>query len=86
MTAGTYRLTTEGVRADALDLSARVSVEWTFRLGQTGPAPLSAIRFSPRLSADNSAPANRPTLVPVRTQAVDGTQLRPRGLTVYVPR
>jgi subtilisin family serine protease len=82
VTAGTYRLTTEGVRADAFDLSTRVSAEWTFRLGRTGPAPLSAIRFTPRLSADNSAPADRPTLVPVRMQAVDGTQLRPRDLTV----
>jgi hypothetical protein len=72
------------------DVSTTVSAEWTFRSGfaegdEAVPVKASAIRFTPRVDAANSAPAGVPFLVPVSLQhngtgAVD----RPRSLKVEV--
>ncbi|HEU5469865.1 MAG TPA: S8 family peptidase [Actinophytocola sp.] len=85
-----YRVTTEAVRSAALfDVSRRVSASWTFRSGHVdgdtpAPLPLSAVRFTPRLDATNSAPAGTAFLVPVAVQQQNGSLVRAQRLTVDV--
>ncbi|WP_328343154.1 S8 family serine peptidase [Micromonospora sp. NBC_00421] len=77
--AGDYKLTA-GAKRSLTDLSTEVEASWTFRSGHVAGdtpkrLPLSEIRFTPRLSADNTAPAGRVFAVPVqvRRQAGAGT-------------
>ncbi|WP_370461921.1 S8 family serine peptidase [Micromonospora sp. ALFpr18c] len=87
--AADYRLVTSAKRSFT-DLSTEVESSWTFRsrhvAGDT-PArlPLSAIRFAPPLRVDNSAPAGRSFVVPVRVQRQPGAAAaRVEKLTVDV--
>lgn len=65
-----YRLSTEVSRSVAVfPLSTRVAAEWTFRSARVPDdrevrLPLSTVRFSPRLSADGTAPAGTRFEVP----------------------
>ena len=83
-----YRLTAEVTRPAIFDTSTRLSAEWTFRSGHVAgevTLPLSAIRFTPALDQDNTAPAGRPFLVPVALQPQTSNELvRPRRLSVEV--
>jgi hypothetical protein len=71
-----YRLVTSSKRS-LTDLSTEVEASWTFRsrhvAGET-PArlPLSVVRFTPQLRADNSAPAGQGFVIPVRVQRQPG--------------
>lgn len=92
--AADYRLTTSVVRS-VTDLSTRVEAEWGFRSAQVGEdqlvrLPVLAVRFAPKLSAGDTAPADGPFRIPVSVQRqtdgapvrVDPSQLR--SLTVDV--
>jgi subtilisin family serine protease len=83
-----YTLTTGAVRPQIFDVTTKVNATWTFRSGNVGdglsPLPLSAVRFTPRLDATNSAPAGTPYLVPVTVQSQSGATTRPRRLDVEV--
>ncbi|WP_157570409.1 S8 family serine peptidase [Microtetraspora malaysiensis] len=72
-----YRLVMEAERGAPAALSTRVSVAWTFRSGRTDKAatrlPVSVVRFSPPLDADNSAPAGRSFTVPLTVQRQAGS-------------
>ncbi|MEU8084201.1 S8 family serine peptidase [Micromonospora sp. NPDC049101] len=74
--AADYRLVTS-LKRSFTDLSTEVESSWTFRsrhvAGDT-PArlPLSVVRFAPPLRVDNSAPAGRDFVVPVRVQRQPG--------------
>lgn len=86
---GDYRLIAEAVRPGIFDVGTAVSAAWTFRSSHVDEArverlPLSAVRFFPRLDADNAAPAGTPYLVPVLLQRQPGDLLRPRRLSVDV--
>ncbi|MFV2100037.1 S8 family serine peptidase [Micromonospora sp. LOL_024] len=65
----TYRLETSATRS-LTDLSTEVATTWTFRSRHArgdDPVvlPASAIRFTPRLDARNTAPAGRSFVIPV---------------------
>ncbi|MEU8286807.1 S8 family serine peptidase [Micromonospora sp. NPDC048905] len=84
-----YRLVASSKRSFT-DLSTEVESTWTFRsrhvTGDT-PArlPLSAVRFTPPLRVDNSAPAGQDFVVPVRVQRQPGAPAaRVQKLTVDV--
>jgi subtilisin family serine protease len=82
-----YRLVVEAERDPAFDVSTRLAVTWTFRSAHADgvePLPLSAVRFSPALAADNTAPAGKPFVVPVAVQAMNGALYSPNRLTVDV--
>jgi hypothetical protein len=86
-----YRVVVTANRpADVFDVSTTVSAEWTFRSAfvegnEAAPIKTSAIRFTPRLDAANSAPAGVPFLVPVSLQRNGtGAADRPRTLKVEV--
>ncbi|MGI5146578.1 S8 family peptidase [Plantactinospora sp. CA-294935] len=71
-----YRLELDLTQAVS-DLTTQVTAEWTFRSGHVDgdvPArlPVSAVRFTPTLSAGNSAPAGRPFDIPVTVQRQPG--------------
>ncbi|WP_433131146.1 hypothetical protein ACQPWW_09560 [Micromonospora sp. CA-240977] len=64
-----YRIEVADTRS-AGDLTTRLSAAWTFRSGhvageQPVRLPLSAVRFTPALNADNAAPAGRAFDLPV---------------------
>ncbi|MFE0425970.1 S8 family serine peptidase, partial [Streptomyces sp. NPDC058953] len=67
-----YRLVTTATRdADAYPVSDRITAEWTFDSARTPaaePVPVSAVRFTPALALDSTAPAGRPVRVPVTVQ------------------
>lgn len=76
--AGTadYQLTV-GAGRDLTDLGTEVEASWTFRSGHVAGdtpklLPLSEIRFTPRLTADNTAPAGRVFAVPVQVRRQPG--------------
>ncbi|MBT2227919.1 S8 family serine peptidase [Nonomuraea sp. NEAU-A123] len=75
--AATYRLVAEAERGAPAVLSTRSSIAWTFRSGNTGDAPVrlpvSVVRFTPALDAQNAAPAGRPFAVPVTVQPLPGS-------------
>ncbi len=85
-----YRLVVESERGAPATLSTRVSGVWTFRSGHVAsdmPArlPVSVVRFSPALDAENSAPSGRRFTVPVTVQPLEGSAARPvRRLSVEV--
>ncbi|MDQ3790211.1 MAG: hypothetical protein M3422_23585, partial [Actinomycetota bacterium] len=86
-----YRVVVTANRpTDVFDVSTAVTAEWTFRSAFVDeetvvPATASAIRFTPRLDAANSAPAGVPFLVPVTLQRNGtGATERPRTLKVEV--
>ncbi|MFG1687689.1 S8 family serine peptidase [Nonomuraea sp. NPDC049269] len=77
-----YRLVVESERGAPATLSTRVSGVWTFRSGHVAgdtPArlPVSIVRFSPALDAENSAPSGRRFTVPVTVQPLEGSTARP---------
>ncbi|MFJ6198398.1 S8 family serine peptidase [Micromonospora sp. NPDC092111] len=74
--AADYRLTVAATRS-LTDLSTEVEASWTFRSGhaagdQPVRLPLSEIRFTPRLAADNSAGAGRVFAIPVQVRRQPG--------------
>jgi subtilisin family serine protease len=85
-----YRLVVESERGAPATLSTRVSGVWTFRSGHVAgdtPArlPVSVVRFSPALDAENSAPSGRRFTVPVTVQPLAGSTARPvKKLSVEV--
>jgi hypothetical protein len=86
-----YRAVVSTTRSrEVFDVSTAVSASWTFRSAHTDdttlvPQPVSAIRFSPTLDADNSAQRGRPFVVPVALQHNGtGAVSRPRTLSVDV--
>lgn len=85
--AGDYRLTTEATRSADFGVSTSVSAEWTFRSSRVDGErvlPLNVVRFLPRLTADGSAPAGRPALVPLWLQDESGVPDHAKELTVEV--
>lgn len=81
--AANYRLTASATRES--QVSTAVDVAWTFRSAHTDGVervPLSVLRFTPALIG-NTAPDGR-FVVPVTLQRADGSQARPRHLTVDV--
>ncbi|MET7667801.1 S8 family peptidase [Micromonospora luteifusca] len=84
-----YRVTTTGTR-DVADVSTTVSAAWTFRSTHVDDAepvrlPISTIRFTPQLDADNTAPAGRAFTVPVTVVRQAGADaVTPSSLTVEV--
>jgi len=87
-TAG-YRLEVADTRATG-DLTTAVSAQWTFRSGhadgdQPARLPLAAVRFTPRLDANNAAPAGRTFELPVKVEGQPGAPAAPVAqLTVEV--
>ncbi|HEY8452712.1 MAG: S8 family serine peptidase [Micromonosporaceae bacterium] len=74
---GTYRVEMEATRPSYADLSTRVSASWTFRSahvpgGEPVVMPVMAVRFGPRLDADNSIPGGRTFVLPVWVQRQHG--------------
>jgi hypothetical protein len=84
----TYRVVARADRGAPHVLSTQSSATWTFRSGTTkSPTrmPLSVVRFSPGLDAENTAPAGRRFAVPVAVDRLAGsTAGRARELTVEV--
>jgi hypothetical protein len=84
-----YRLEVADTRG-AGDLTTRLSAAWTFRSGHAdgdGPVrlPLSAVRFTPALDADNAAPAGRAFDLPVTVEGQPGAAAaRTTGLAVEI--
>jgi len=83
-----FRLETTAERGAPFTLSTKVSAVWEFTSGHapedTGaPIPLSAVRFSPWLDSQNTAPAGHLFVVPVTVQAPIGAN-RNRSLSVQV--
>ncbi|MFJ4907379.1 serine protease [Streptomyces sp. NPDC093249] len=79
-----YRLTASATRGDGTASRGRVTAAWTFSsAGTTTPAalPLSAVRFTPALGLDGTAPAGTPVTVPVTVQGAAATT-GVRSLTV----
>ncbi|MFI6133981.1 S8 family serine peptidase [Micromonospora sp. NPDC051141] len=71
-----YRLDTVAKRSFT-DLGTEVSASWTFRSKrvpgeQPARLPAMAVRFTPSLTADGTAPAGRPFTVPVAVQRQPG--------------
>jgi subtilisin family serine protease len=61
-----------------LQLSSRTSTAWTFRSGATTgvePLPLMNVRIAPKLDLYNTAPANRPLLLPVTVERNPGSEV-----------
>ncbi|WP_410811840.1 S8 family serine peptidase [Micromonospora sp. 067-2] len=87
--AANYRLSTSAKRSFT-DLSTEVESSWTFRsrhVNGDAPArlPLRAVRFAPPLAVDNSAPAGRSFVIPVRVESQPGAPAaRVEKLTVDV--
>ncbi|MFI7636064.1 S8 family serine peptidase [Nonomuraea sp. NPDC049400] len=85
-----YRLVVESERGTPATLSTRVSGVWTFRSGHVADdtptrLPVSVVRFSPALDAENSAPSGRRFTVPVIVQPLEASTARPvRRLSVEV--
>ena len=83
-----YKLVARAERGAPASLSTSVSATWTFRsatVAKTTRLPLSVVRFSPELDADNTAPAGRRFTVPASVRPMPGsTAGRTRGLTVEV--
>ncbi len=84
---GTYTLFTEGVRSRAADVTTTVRLTCTFHSQHAGPTwtrlPMSVIRFTPALDADNSVQAGGSLIVPVTLQQqATNTGTVPRTLTV----
>lgn len=74
--AGDYKLTVAATRS-LTDLGTEVEASWTFRSGHVAgdtpkPLPLSEIRFTPQLRADNTAPAGQVFAVPVQVRRQPG--------------
>jgi subtilisin family serine protease len=74
---GRYRVEVQASRTGFDDLSSTVSTAWTFRSGHVNDTdfvrqPIMAVRFTPRLDADNRAPAGRFT-IPVSVERQPGT-------------
>jgi hypothetical protein len=77
----TYRLEVADTRS-AGELTTQLSAAWTFRSGHAsggGPVrlPLSAVRFTPALDADNAAPAGRAFDLPVTVAGQPGAPAAP---------
>lgn len=87
--AANYRLEVSSKRSFT-DLSTEVDAAWTFRSGHVPgedyrQLPVSAIRFTPPLDRDNTAPAGRSLVIPVQVQRQPGAPgARLTGLTVDV--
>jgi subtilisin family serine protease len=85
-----YRLEATVSRGAPFTLSTRVSAAWEFNSARTPPdrltpLALSAVRFSPKLDAENTAPAGRTFSIPISTQAQLGSAATPtRSLSVEV--
>ncbi|WP_243707506.1 S8 family serine peptidase [Micromonospora sp. KC606] len=85
--AADYKLTVSATRS-LTDLSTAVESTWTFRSKHAAGAdavalPVSAIRFRPRLAADNSAPAGQTLTIPIDVRRQDGAgTARVKSLTV----
>ncbi|OLF18022.1 hypothetical protein BU204_08565 [Actinophytocola xanthii] len=82
-----YRLTTTVTRPKTFDTTTSMSAEWTFSSSHVdGKEPeaieLNAVRFLPELDDNNSAPAGRQFLVPLRMQDQTGATTKPRSITV----
>ncbi len=80
-----YRLEVEAQPGTAL--SSRVSAAWTFRSQHVGEfrfetAPVTAVRFWPKLDDAGSARGGRPMLVPVGVERQDLPASDVRGMTV----
>ncbi|WP_320066376.1 S8 family serine peptidase [Micromonospora sp. RTGN7] len=74
--AADYRVETLAKRG-LVDLSTEVTSAWTFRSRHVpgdgfAALPAMAVRFTPALRADNSAPAGRSFTVPVRVERQEG--------------
>jgi hypothetical protein len=74
-----YRVEATVDRAAPVALSTRSSVAWTFRSGHvdgTTPQrlPVSVVRFTPALDANNAAPAGRAFTIPVTLQPQTDSQ------------
>jgi hypothetical protein len=85
-----YRLEVADTRSVG-DLSTEVRGVWTFESAHVpgedvfARLPLSAVRFAPRLDADNAAPAGRSFQIPVTVQRQPGAPSgKVRSLTVEV--
>ncbi|MGW3897845.1 S8 family serine peptidase [Micromonospora profundi] len=87
--AADYRLSTSATRSFT-DLSTAVESSWTFRSRHAAGdvpvrLPLMAVRFAPPLRVDNSAPAGRSFVVPVRVEPQPGAPAaRVQKLTVDI--
>jgi hypothetical protein len=87
-TAG-YRLEVADTRSVG-ELTTRLNAAWTFQSAHpdgAGPVrlPLSAVRFTPVLDADNAAPAGRPFDLPVTVEGQPGApSARTTRLTVEI--
>ncbi|MEU4476297.1 hypothetical protein [Micromonospora sp. NPDC023888] len=71
-----YRLEVADVRSGD-ELTTRLSAAWTFRSGHADGAdpirlPLSAVRFTPALDANDAAPADRAFALPVSVEGQPG--------------
>ncbi|MEU3600635.1 hypothetical protein ABZ714_18235 [Streptomyces sp. NPDC006798] len=73
-------MTTATRDADAYPVSDKVTAEWTSasaRPARTELLPLSAVRFTPDLALDSTAPAGEPMALPFTVQgAAAGGGLR----------
>jgi hypothetical protein len=84
-----YRLEVDDTRSTD-ELTTRLHAVWTFRSGHAGGAspvrlPLSAVRFTPALDAENAAPANRAFTLPVAVEGQPGAPApRTTRLTVEI--
>ncbi|MER5435119.1 S8 family peptidase [Streptomyces sp. NPDC002588] len=84
-----YRLVTDVSRPASLSaVSTRVTAEWTFRSAHVSEdqwqwLPLSAVRFTPKLSAANTAKAGRGFTVPFTIEGA-ATNRTARKVTVQV--
>jgi hypothetical protein len=86
---GRYRLEATAERGAPYTLSTRVAGVWEFDSAHGDravvPLPLSAVRFTPRLDANQSAPAGRSFAIPVSVQTQAGSDAGDnRTLTVEV--
>ncbi|GAA3790374.1 S8 family serine peptidase [Sphaerisporangium flaviroseum] len=84
----TYRLVAQAERGAPATLSTRTSVTWTFRSATAETStrlPVSVVRFTPDLDAQNTAPAGRGFTVPVTVHPLPGSGAgRARDLAVEV--
>ncbi|WP_416985819.1 S8 family peptidase [Streptomyces sp. T028] len=84
-----YRLVTDVSRPASLsNVSTRVTAEWTFRSGHVAEdrwswLPLSAVRFTPKLSSTNTAKAGKAFTVPFTVEGA-ATNRTARKVTVQV--
>ncbi|MCL6735020.1 S8 family peptidase [Streptomyces neyagawaensis] len=64
--------------------TSRLTAAWTFTSGpsDSGSVPLSTVRFHPKLTPTGTAPAGRPTTIPLSLQGPAATDLK--SLTVKV--